>query len=71
MAIANDIPGTYVFDGTLALKGYALNKMCYSFNEAANRAAFLELLKHILENVSARMSASSGSTNSGSGSSSA
>jgi len=26
------IPGTYLFDGTLALKGYALNKMCYSFN---------------------------------------
>ena len=42
MAIANDIPGTYVFDGALAQKGYALNKMCYSFNEAANRAAFLE-----------------------------
>jgi protocatechuate 4,5-dioxygenase alpha chain len=36
------IPGTYLFDGTLAQKGYALNKMCYSFNEAANRAAFLE-----------------------------
>ena len=36
------IPGTYLFDGALALKGYALNKMCYSFNEAANRAAFLE-----------------------------
>jgi protocatechuate 4,5-dioxygenase, alpha chain len=37
-----DIPGTYLFDGALALKGYSLNKMCYSFNEAANRAAFLE-----------------------------
>ena len=36
------IPGTYLFDGALAAKGYALNKMCYSFNEAANRAAFLE-----------------------------
>ena len=23
------------------MKGYALNKMCYSFNDAANRAAFL------------------------------
>jgi protocatechuate 4,5-dioxygenase alpha chain len=23
------------------MRGYALNKMCYSFNEAANRAAFL------------------------------
>jgi protocatechuate 4,5-dioxygenase alpha chain len=37
-----DIPGTYMFDGVLALKGYPLNKMCYSFNAAANRAAFLE-----------------------------
>jgi protocatechuate 4,5-dioxygenase alpha chain len=35
------IPGTYIFDGELARKGYALNKMCYSFNEAANRKAFL------------------------------
>jgi protocatechuate 4,5-dioxygenase alpha chain len=34
------IPGTDIFDGTLALKGYALNKMCFSFNEAANREAF-------------------------------
>ena len=39
---ARAIPGTYLFDGALALKGYPLNKMCYSFNEAANRAAFLE-----------------------------
>lgn len=37
-----DIPGTVIFDGQLAIKGYALNKMCYSFNEAANRKAFLE-----------------------------
>ena len=37
----DDIPGTYVFDGALAQKGYALNKMCYSFNDAANRAAFV------------------------------
>jgi protocatechuate 4,5-dioxygenase alpha chain len=39
---ANGIPGTYLFDGALALKGYPLNKMCHSFNEAENRAAFLE-----------------------------
>ena len=38
---ADDIPGTIIFDGELAMKGYALNKMCYSFNEAANREAFL------------------------------
>jgi protocatechuate 4,5-dioxygenase alpha chain len=36
----DSIPGTYLFDGALAIKGYALNKMCYSFNEAENRAAF-------------------------------
>ena len=34
------IPGTTVFDGAQARKGYALNKMCFSFNDAANRAAF-------------------------------
>ncbi|HXW63404.1 MAG TPA: protocatechuate 4,5-dioxygenase subunit alpha [Candidatus Acidoferrales bacterium] len=36
------IPGTYLFDGKAAMKGYALNKMCYSFNEARNREAFLQ-----------------------------
>jgi protocatechuate 4,5-dioxygenase, alpha chain len=36
-----DIPGTILFDGVQAMKGYALNKMCFSFNSAANRAAFL------------------------------
>ena len=35
------IPGTVIFDGEQARKGYALNKMCYSFNDAANRATFL------------------------------
>jgi protocatechuate 4,5-dioxygenase, alpha chain len=35
-----DIPGTTVFDGDQARKGYALNRMCYSFNNAANRVAF-------------------------------
>jgi protocatechuate 4,5-dioxygenase alpha chain len=34
------IPGTTPFDGVQAQKGYALNKMCFSFNSAANRAAF-------------------------------
>jgi protocatechuate 4,5-dioxygenase alpha chain len=34
------IPGTLIFDGDLAMRGYALNKMCFSFNDAANRAAF-------------------------------
>ena len=35
-----DIPGTTLFDAAQARKGYALNKMCFSFNEAANREAF-------------------------------
>ena len=35
------VPGTTIFDGVQARKGYALNKMCYSFNEAANREAFV------------------------------
>lgn len=34
------IPGTTLFDGEQAKKGYALNKMCYSFNSADNRQAF-------------------------------
>ena len=37
-----DIPGTTLFDGACARKGYALNKMCYSFNSRDNRAAFVE-----------------------------
>jgi protocatechuate 4,5-dioxygenase, alpha chain len=35
-----DIPGTVMFDGDLAQKGYALNRMCFSFNSADNRAEF-------------------------------
>lgn len=35
------IPGTTIFDGDMARKGYALNKMCYSFNDEANRQEFL------------------------------
>ena len=40
MADKYDIPGTPIFDGEAAKKGYALNRMCYSFNEAENRAEF-------------------------------
>ena len=36
-----DIPGTTIFDGVQAQKGLALNRMCFSFNDAENRAAFL------------------------------
>lgn len=35
------IPGTTLFDGEQAMKGYALNRMCFSFNSADNRGAFL------------------------------
>ena len=35
------IEGTTVFDGKQAMKGYQLNKMCYSFNGAEAREAFL------------------------------
>lgn len=34
------IPGTTLFDGVQALKGYALNRMCFSFNSAAQRERF-------------------------------
>jgi protocatechuate 4,5-dioxygenase, alpha chain len=34
------IPGTTPFDGEQARKGYALNKMCFSFNAADCRAEF-------------------------------
>ena len=36
------IPGTYLFDGDAAQHGYAINAMCYSFNDAQNRQAFLD-----------------------------
>ena len=36
----HDILGTTIFDGEQAIKGYPLNRMCYSFNSAENRDAF-------------------------------
>jgi protocatechuate 4,5-dioxygenase, alpha chain len=39
--VKNTLP-TAIFDGALAQRGYALNKMCYSFNHADNRCAFLQ-----------------------------
>ena len=41
MAQDHGIPGTTIFEGDQAALGYALNKMCFSFNEKLNRAAFL------------------------------
>ena len=38
--IQEAIPGTVIFDGRMAMRGYALNKMCYSFNSADAREAF-------------------------------
>ena len=35
------IEGTTFFDGPMATRGYALNKMCYSFNDKSAREAFL------------------------------
>lgn len=40
-ALRRAIPGTALFDGDLAARGFALNAMCHSFNDAANRAAFI------------------------------
>jgi len=42
MSGPHSIPGTTLFDGEQAQKGYALNRMCFSFNSAENRAAFLK-----------------------------
>jgi len=41
MLMTRTIPGTPVFDGDAAQKGLGLNAMCYSFNSAENRAAFI------------------------------
>ena len=38
--LTTPIPGTIIFDGREAMKDYALNKMCYSFNAQENRDAF-------------------------------
>jgi protocatechuate 4,5-dioxygenase alpha chain len=35
------IPGTPIFNSEVARRGYALNKMCFSFNSQANREEFL------------------------------
>lgn len=40
MSASHAIFGTTPFDGVMAQRGYALNKMCYSFNSAANRETF-------------------------------
>jgi protocatechuate 4,5-dioxygenase, alpha chain len=42
IAMKQDIAGTTMFDGDQAQKGLALNRMCFSFNSAENRAAFVK-----------------------------
>ena len=37
---SRSIPGTPIFGGEEAQRGFALNRMCYSFNDAVNRQAF-------------------------------
>lgn len=41
LGASGPIQGTVIFDGRQAVKGYGLNRMCYSFNDASNRAEFL------------------------------
>jgi len=38
--VREEIAGTTIFDGTMEQRGYALNAMCFSFINAANRDAF-------------------------------
>jgi|SRR5580658_8685275 protocatechuate 4,5-dioxygenase alpha chain len=38
----DEIVGTPIFGPELAQRGYALNKLCFSFNDAANRDAFVK-----------------------------
>jgi protocatechuate 4,5-dioxygenase alpha chain len=40
MSASHEIFGTTPFDGTVAMRGYAINKMCFSFNSAQNREKF-------------------------------
>jgi protocatechuate 4,5-dioxygenase alpha chain len=39
--MSQQIPGTTIFNGAEARKGLPLNRMCFSFNSAENRAEFL------------------------------
>ena len=43
IAVVNrQIPGTTLFDGEHAQRGYALNRMCFSFNDPGNRREFTQ-----------------------------
>ena len=41
MAVERAIPGTLVFDGEVARRGYALNAMCFSLTTDVTRSEFL------------------------------
>jgi protocatechuate 4,5-dioxygenase alpha chain len=45
----DEIEGTPIFDGARAKKGYALNKMCYSFIPISNTATGLLVLENHAE----------------------
>lgn len=40
MSDKTEIYGTNLFDGEAAMRGYALNALCFSFNAVENRASF-------------------------------
>lgn len=42
MRARRQIQGTSVFDGDAAMRGYALNALCFSLNDEANRKAFAD-----------------------------
>jgi len=48
-AMSKKIFGTTLFDGNQAQKGYALNKMCFSFNSFENREKFKANEPHYMD----------------------
>jgi protocatechuate 4,5-dioxygenase alpha chain len=54
------IEGTTIFDGRQAMKGYALNKMCYSFNGAAARDEFKADPESLLREIRPQRAAETG-----------
>ena len=52
------IPGTTPFDGVQAQKGYALNKMCFSFNSAEKKPRAQAKLKKAVEDRAAELGVS-------------
>lgn len=42
-----DVAATPIFDGDMAQKAYGLNKMCFSFNDVANRRSLRRWSRHL------------------------